>query len=72
MFAYAHSDAVFKYVDKVVDKDVPFKIIDGVVNDTVVVRVFVVIASAVVVPKRLGLVNAGLELKYPSIFEFNT
>ena len=72
MDAYADSDAVVKYVDKVVAKDVPFKIIDGVVNDTVVVKVFVVIVAAVVVPKRLGLVNVGLELKYPSIAEFNT
>ena len=72
MDAYADSDAVVKYVDKVVAKDVPFKVIDGVINDAVTVKVFVVIAAAVVVPKRLGLVNSGLELKYPSILEFNT
>ena len=61
--AYDANDAVVKYVDKVVAKDVPFKIIDGVINDAVTVKVFVVIAAAVVVPKRLGLVNTGLELK---------
>ena len=70
--AYDANDAVVKNVDKVVAKDVPFKVIDGVINDAVTVKVFVVIAAAVVVPKRLGLVNTGLELKYPSIFEFNT
>ena len=70
--AYDANDAVVKYVDKVVAKDVPFKVINGVINDAVTVKVFVVIEAAVVVPKRLGLVNSGLELKYPSILEFNT